>query len=101
IRPCTSSRQEDFKSSASAVSPRPRDSHRKKSMEAASGFEPLHRGFADLRLSHLATPPCATQRGASLELPCYYATPLLTMRAGAGNGIRTRDPNLGKVVLYH
>jgi len=20
---------------------------------------------------------------------------------GAGNGIRTRDPNLGKVVLYH
>src|SRR5206468_6678678 len=26
-------------------------------MEAASGFEPLSRGFADLRLSHLATPP--------------------------------------------
>ena len=25
-------------------------------------------------------------------------TPL--MIAGAGNGIRTRDPNLGKVVLY-
>jgi hypothetical protein len=21
--------------------------------------------------------------------------------AGAGNGIRTRDPDLGKVVLYH
>ena len=21
--------------------------------------------------------------------------------SGAGNGIRTRDPNLGKVVLYH
>src|SRR4030095_14935630 len=26
-------------------------------LEAASGFEPLNRGFADLRLSHLATPP--------------------------------------------
>src|SRR3989338_8254958 len=25
--------------------------------EAASGFEPLNRGFADLRLNHLATPP--------------------------------------------
>ena len=23
------------------------------------------------------------------------------MKAGAGNGIRTRDPDLGKVVLYH
>ena len=26
-------------------------------VEAASGFEPLNRGFADLRLNHLATPP--------------------------------------------
>src|ERR671924_1724759 len=26
-------------------------------LEAASGFEPLSRGFADLRLDHLATPP--------------------------------------------
>jgi len=23
------------------------------------------------------------------------------MKTGAGNGIRTRDPDLGKVVLYH
>ena len=26
-------------------------------VEAASGFEPENRGFADLRLNHLATPP--------------------------------------------
>ncbi len=29
----------------------------KKLLEAASGFEPLHRGFADLSLNHLGTPP--------------------------------------------
>jgi hypothetical protein len=57
-------------------------------MEAASGFEPLSRGFADLRLGHLATPP------RQLE-------PVERRKTGAGNGIRTRDPDLGKVVLYH
>jgi hypothetical protein len=30
----------------------------KDNVEAASGFEPLHRGFADLSLNHLGTPPC-------------------------------------------
>jgi hypothetical protein len=29
----------------------------KPELEAASGFEPLHRGFADLSLNHLGTPP--------------------------------------------
>ena len=29
-------------------------------LEAASGLEPESRGFADLRLNHLATPPRAT-----------------------------------------
>ena len=29
----------------------------KRDLEAASGFEPLHRGFADLSLNHLGTPP--------------------------------------------
>ncbi len=28
-----------------------------KKMEAAIGFEPMNEGFADLCLSHLATPP--------------------------------------------
>ena len=55
-------------------------------MEAAGGFEPPHRGFAVRSLNHLGTPPCNTQD---------------QMKTGAGNGIRTRDPDLGKVVLYH
>lgn len=30
-------------------------------LEAPSGFEPLHRGFADLSLSHLGTAPFLEQ----------------------------------------
>ena len=38
----------------------------------------------------------------SAALPLGYgATSLDKQKAGAGNGIRTRDPDLGKVVLYH
>ena len=48
-------------------------------MEAALGIEPRYRGFADLRLT----------------------TWLRRLKKfGAGNGIRTRDINLGKVALY-
>ena len=31
--------------------------------EAAIGIEPMNRGFADLRLSHLATPPINNRAG--------------------------------------
>ena len=63
----------DFKSAASTIPP-PRPVKK-----AASGFEPLHRGFADPRLNHLATPPYSS---------------------GAEDGIRTRDLLLGKEAFY-
>lgn len=31
--------------------------HKMDTLEAPSGFEPLHKGFADLSLSHLGTAP--------------------------------------------
>ena len=49
-------------------------------LEAASGFEPENNGFADR---------CLTTWLCRLK------------KNGAGNGIRTRDFNLGKVALYH
>jgi hypothetical protein len=33
-----------------------------KVLEAAIGFEPMHRGFADLSLNHLGTPPPVADR---------------------------------------
>ncbi len=51
------------------------------SVEAAPGFEP---GIKDLQSS---------------ALPLGYAAKKFSSN-GAENGIRTRDPNLGKVVLY-
>ena len=68
----------DFKSAASANSATPA-----KIMEATTGFEPVYRGFADPRLNHLAT------------------SPLLSFLSGAEDEIRTRDPLLGKEMLYH
>ena len=62
-------------------------------LEAAIGLEPMNRGFADLRLSHLATPPAVLeQKNQSQET--------LILCTGAGDEARTRDIHLGKVVLY-
>ena len=61
--------------------PRPPFSYTGIFLEAASGFEPLHRGFADPRLNHLATPP--------------------RNKNGAEDGARTRDILLGKEAFYH
>ena len=53
-----------------------------KNLEAAPGFGP---GMKDLQSS---------------ALPLGYAAPECSIN-GAEDGARTRDPNLGKVVLYH
>ena len=36
-------------------------------LEAASGFEPEHKGFADLSLSHLGMPPFFLERETGFE----------------------------------
>ena len=55
-------READFKSAASSIPPPRQDDNpglcRLYRRKAASGFEPLNRGFADPRLNLLATPPC-------------------------------------------
>jgi hypothetical protein len=47
-------------------------------LEAASGFEPLHKGFADLSLSHLGTPPLKQEKVDRDLIPkkfsCLFST---------------------------
>ena len=43
-------------------------------MEAASGFEPLNGGFADLSLNHLGTPPCAYDSSGAGKLTHHART---------------------------
>ena len=57
-------------------------------LEARDGIEPSHKGFADLSLTTWVPRP-EIKEFDSLADP------------GAGNGIRTRDFDLGKVALYH
>ena len=43
-------------------------------LEATGGFEPPNRGFADLRLNHLATSPRLLEgRALSTGVPCFGA----------------------------
>jgi hypothetical protein len=85
-------------------------------MEAPPGFEP---GVEVLQTSALPLGDGAPEKHARLKGPRYESREFVTCRqskvvpptlarlecqraeVGAGNGIRTRDFDLGKVALYH
>ena len=73
-------------------------------MEARVRIELTHKGFADLSLTTWVPRPKNSdeQQVASTKLsPASSCSSLETQVYGAGNGIRTRDFDLGKVALYH
>ncbi len=48
-----------------------------------------------------ASPPVAREAGKQKKVPKASSQPLICLKKiGAGEGIRTLDPDLGKVVLY-
>ena len=77
-------------------------------MEAPPGFEP---GVEVLQTSALPLGDGADRTlrrelagllsGETLGLPTAARSMLTRAKVGAGNGIRTRDFDLGKVALYH
>ena len=69
-------------------------------------IELTHKGFADLSLTTWVPRPESGDEGlvtSQTRTPPSSARhlPLVTEVIGAGNGIRTRDFDLGKVALYH
>src|SRR4051812_44017690 len=87
-------------------------------VEATTGFEPVNRGFADLRVEPLHHVAVLLDRQPSRKLGCpsrirtsvhgsKVRCPTARRRGsgqrggiGAEDGTRTRDPHLGKVMLY-
>ena len=61
--------------------------------EAAVGFEPTNKGFADLRLRPLGNAALKNSETQSLLKIGF-------LFSGAGNWTRTRDIHVGNVMLY-
>jgi hypothetical protein len=61
--------------------------------EAAVGFEPTNKGFADLRLGPLGN-------AALKKSETQFHLEIGFLSSGAGNGTRTRDIHVGNVMLY-
>jgi hypothetical protein len=78
-------------------SPRKRAAYRR-ILEARVGIEPTHKGFADLSLTTWVPRLMGNMKPESWLLAWEGWQ---RHAAGAGDGGRTRDFDLGKVALYH
>jgi hypothetical protein len=78
-------------------SPRERATYRR-ILEARVGIEPTHKGFADLSLTTWVPRLMGNMKPESWLLAWDGGQ---RHAAGAGDGGRTRDFDLGKVALYH